>query len=165
MVIVSVIGALGKPAVAPFDDVSLEWINELLRVTVGNQEPREEPYLAAAARASSQAVRVAGNLVLQEQAELGQSAAVGTATEADSTFALGRLNSRLLGLATSTEVALPLGRRKVRALGVAAELDTAVHIAVSGGFERHLVLRVGSPETKWRGGGVDLRWQAGRTEV
>jgi hypothetical protein len=59
----------------------------------------------------------------------GQSAALGTTAETDSTFALGRLKARAVGLASETDAAIAVGRRKTRAVGLASETDAAIALA------------------------------------
>lgn len=59
----------------------------------------------------------------------GQSAALGTTTETDTAFALGRAKSRTLGLPTEVDTAIALGRSKTRSLGLTSEADVALALA------------------------------------
>lgn len=109
-----------------------------------------------------------------------KTAAVGLATESDQALPLGRLKVVPLGLATTTEVALPITALKTRALGLAVETDTALPLSgakalaigqatetdtalamTTGGPQRDLTLRAGSPAPKWRGGAPRPKWRAG----
>jgi hypothetical protein len=61
--------------------------------------------------------------------EGGQSAAVGTATETDTAFAVAKAKARAVGAATETDTAQAIGRAKQLAVGTATANETAMPIA------------------------------------
>lgn len=64
--------------------------------------------------------------VVIKSAAGGHTAALGTTTETDTAFSLGKTKTRAIGTATETDAAITLGRRKARTAGLATETDAAI---------------------------------------